>query len=242
MLSVSVIIPTLNEEETIGELLRYLHRLEPSLELIVADAGSTDDTVEKAKLLATVVQSPPGRGAQMNTGARIASGDILWFLHADCRPHPASLEAMHQALSDAEIVGGAFEYNLDHQGFFFRLTEITSNAKNHLLKLIYGDMGIFVRRTVFDTMGGYREIPLMEDMDFCRRLKRQGKIVILPYRIDTSARRWLEEGVVKTWLRGYVLQIAWGLGVSPDKLAPWYSFEQRSHGSFEPQESQTPDS
>jgi rSAM/selenodomain-associated transferase 2 len=224
VLSISIIIPTLNEGDMIGELLGYLHHLEHSVEIIVVDAGSSDDTIDRAKSMATIVHSPRGRGLQMNNGARFASGDILWFLHADCRPHPDSLRAMGEALTDPAIVGGAFEYNLDHPGFFFRLTEMASNAKNHLLRLVYGDMGIFVRRTVFESLGGYKEIPVMEDMDFCKRLKRQGDIVILPYRINTSARRWMEEGIIKTWFRGYILQLAWVLGVSPDRLAKWYTF------------------
>ena len=224
MLSISAIIPTLNEAHNIESLLHYLYRLDRHVEVIVADGNSSDDTATKAGRLATVIQAPRGRGAQMNAGARAVSGDILWFLHADCRPHARSIQAMRQALRNPAVVGGAFEYNLDPPGAFFRWVERLSNRKNHLLKLVYGDMGIFVRREPFDRMGGYEEIPLMEDMDFCRRLKRFGEIVILPQRIDTSARRWFEEGIAKNIVRNWLLQMGWAMGISPYVLDKYYKF------------------
>lgn len=224
MFKISVVIPTLNEGSNIEELIHLLNQLDEELEIIVSDGNSSDDTISRAEPFAKIVQGPRGRGVQMNAGARIGSGDILWFLHADCRPHPDSVIIMRRALTDSRVVGGAFEYNLNYPGLFFRLTEITSNGKNRILNLIYGDMGIFVRRTVFEKMGGYSEIPLMEDMDLCRRLKQYGEIVILPYRTDTSARRWIEEGILKNLLRNYALQLAWAIGVSPDTLAKRYPF------------------
>jgi rSAM/selenodomain-associated transferase 2 len=224
MNSVSIIIPTLNESENIEELLRYLRTFSPYAELIVSDGGSTDHTVQLAQPFSRIICSHPGRGRQTNAGARAASEDIFWFLHADCRPHPESLKAISRAMEDEAVVGGAFEYNLDHPGFFFRLTEFLSNQKNRLLKIFYGDMGIFVRRDVFFRIDGFKEIPLMEDLDFCLRLKRSGKVVILPFRITTSARRWLEEGIVKNMLRNWILQIAWSCGADPEKLAKWYRF------------------
>jgi glycosyltransferase involved in cell wall biosynthesis len=127
--SISVIIPTLNEAENIESLLRYLRQLDQRLELIVVDAHSQDHTAVLAAKLSRVIQSPPGRGIQMNHGARVAKGDIFWFLHADCRPHRDSIQAMKRALSDQAVVGGGFEYNLDHPGFFFRLVEFLSNRK-----------------------------------------------------------------------------------------------------------------
>jgi len=224
MSSVSVIIPTLNEEDYIITVLEYLLGLDSSLELIVADGGSSDDTVAKAQRLATVIQSPRGRGAQMNAGAKKAVGDVLWFIHADCRPHPQSIRAMLKALADPTVVGGGFQYVLNQPGFYLRAAETLSNLKNRLLRLLFGDMGIFVRREVFIQMSGYAEIPLMEDMDFCKRLKQFGKIVILPQKINTSARRWIEEGYIKNSLRSWILQSAWAMGVSPQTLAKWYKF------------------
>jgi rSAM/selenodomain-associated transferase 2 len=219
-----VIVPTLNEEEEIASFLECVSGLEPDLQIIVADGGSSDGTVDIAAALVRVMNAPRGRGAQMNAGASEATGDVLWFLHADTRPHAESLGAMRGALEDPEVVGGAFEYNLDHPGRFFRITENVSNRKNQVCRLFFGDMGIFVRRTTFERMGGFREFPLMEDMDLCKRLKEQGSIEIIPLRINTSVRRWLDEGILKNLVRNWILQLLWNLGVSPHTLARWYSF------------------
>lgn len=233
---ISVIIPTLNEGESIEALLAYLRELEPAAERIVADGGSSDGTSAMAGGLATVVTARTGRAAQMNAGAAAAHGDILWFLHADCRPHPESFAAIRACLENPAVVGGAFEYRLDETGTIYRLSEFFSNRKNQLLHLIYGDMGIFVRHRTFDRLGGYADIPLMEDMDFARRLKREGHIRILPYPMMTSARRWREEGAVKNILRNWMLQIAWFLGASPQKLSRWYSFSSAQKTSNSEQE------
>jgi len=224
VLSISVIVPTLNEEKEIASFLAHVCSLEPGLDVTVADGGSSDGTVEAARALAKVIDAPLGRGAQMNAGAAVASGDVLWFLHADTRPHPGSLQAMRGVLENPEVVGGAFEYNLDHPGRFFRITESVSNRKNRVFRLFFGDMGIFVRRSVFERMGGFRELPLMEDMDLCKRLKEQGCIEIVPLRISTSVRRWLDEGILKNLIRNWILQLLWTLGVSPHTLARWYHF------------------
>jgi len=226
MLSFSVIIPTLNEADNIESLLVNLNQLDKKLELIVADSESSDNTVILSKKYAKVIQAlKRGRGAQMNAGARVATGDILWFLHADCHPHADSIKIMRKALDNQRVVGGGFEYFLNQAGFHFRLAEELSNLKNRQLKWLFGDMGIFVRKHVFEQMKGYADIPLMEDMDFCKRLKKYGQIVFLPQRMKTSTRRWLEEGFVKNSLRSWLLQSAWALGASPYKLSKWYKFK-----------------
>ena len=221
MKTISIIIPTLNEQENIEGLLSYLNSLDETLELIVSDGGSNDETVAKSKKYASVIITTRGRGAQMNAGAKAAKGEILWFIHADCKPHPDSVKAILNGLSSNGIVGGAFEYTLDGKGFLYRWTELTSNFKDRLFKLCCGDMGIFVARNIFEQMGGYKEIPLMEDMDFCKRLKKMGESVILPQRINTSARRWKEEGKVKNLVRNWLLQFGWAVGVQPGILAKW---------------------
>lgn len=224
-LSISAIIPTLNEQGNIKSLLDYLRQLDPRVELIIADGGSSDETVSLAEGLSRVVHADRGRGAQMNAGANNATGEALWFLHADCRPHPDSIQAIQLALADEAVVGGGFEYALEHPAFRFRVVEFLSNRKNHLLQWLFGDMGIFVRREIFERMGGYKEIPLMEDMDFSKRLKQYGKMVILPQRMKTSARRWIKEGYVLNSLRTWLFQSAWALGASPETLARFYKFK-----------------
>jgi rSAM/selenodomain-associated transferase 2 len=224
-LSLSIIIPTLNEATLVAPLLRYLCDIAPKAELIVSDGDSTDETVESAKSLARCIIAPRGRAAQMNAGARVASGDVLWFVHADCRPHRRSVSALQAAMADASIVGGGFQYSLDCPGYRFRLAERLSNRKNRLLKLLYGDMGMFVRKDTFERLGGFKDIPLMEDMEFSRRLKKAGRIAILPLTMKTSARRWIEEGWTKNSVRSWLLQGAWAMGVSPHSLARWYRFK-----------------
>ncbi len=225
---ISVIIPTLNEAENIEILLNYLKDLEKNLELIVADGYSSDNTAGLAKKYSRVIFSDHGRGRQMNAGAKKASGEILWFLHADCRPHKNSVAAIQKTMENPNLVGGGFLYNFNSPGWIFRFSEFMSNRKNHLLNLLYGDMGIFVRRDIFVKIGGYKEIPLMEDMEFCGDLKRQGEIVLLPFKIKTSTRRWHEEGVYKNMVRNWMLQIAWKWGVSSEKLARFYKFGNNS--------------
>jgi rSAM/selenodomain-associated transferase 2 len=224
MLSISIIIPTLNEENSIQQLLNYLIKLDTEVQIIVSDGGSRDRTVQKAEGLVTVTQSSKGRGIQMNTGAQLARGEVLWFIHADCVPHPKSVHAIQKSLKDQDVVGGGFEYMLDHPARRFRVAEYFSNLKNRRMGLLFGDMGIFVRRKIFESMGGYNEIPLMEDMDLSRRLKKMGTIVVLPHKMKTSARRWIEEGYLQSSARSWILQTGWSLGVSPDHLAKWYRF------------------
>ena len=221
---ISVIIPTLNEADTLGLLLARLAAMDPGLELIVADGGSEDGTAAIAGGRARVVGGERGRGAQMNRGAAAAGGDVLWFLHADCEPDPRAADLIREALSDPGVVAGAFTFAFDGREPFFRIAEWTANLRNRLLGRFYGDMGIFLRRDTFESLGGYAEIPLMEDMEFCRRASRAGRIVILPTRIKTSVRRWRESGILRTTLKMWSLQVAWRLGVSPERLARHYPF------------------
>ncbi len=225
MKTITVIIPTLNEEDNIGGLLSYLRQLDNSLELIVSDGGSNDETVAIAKKYAVVIKAVRGRGVQMNAGAKKATGEILWFLHADCLPHPDSVRSIKSVIDKTKVVGGGFKYRFNHPGIHFRLSETFSNFKNYFLNWIFGDMGMFVLKTTFEQMNGFSEIPLMEDVEFSGRLKKSGKVVFLSQRMKTSARRWLEKGFIRNTIKCWFLQIAWVLGISPFTLAKWYRFK-----------------
>ncbi len=219
---VSVVIPTLNEEaligRTVGRCLDY-----GAAEVIVADGGSRDQTVKKAAHQGAItVVCPQGRAVQMNAGARLATGSVLLFLHADSLVDPGFVEAMMAALNQSNVHGGAFSMELDDTAWLFRLIAFLSNGRARLLGLPYGDQGIFVRREAFEDLGGYKPIPLLEDLEFAQRLKKRGKLVMLRHRLVSSARRWRVEGVLKVTLRSWGIGLAYGLGVSPERLAKLY--------------------
>jgi len=222
MVTLSIIVPVLNEAPRLTWLLPYLEAIAPEAQLIVVDGGSVDKSHDAALPFATVVDAARGRGVQMNAGAAIANGDVLWFVYADTHPRPDSVDALVESMENPKVVGGAFEYVLDAPGQHYRLLERCSNVKNRMFRQIYGDMGIFVRRSVFEKLGGFAPLPLMEDVDFCRQLKQEGKVVVLPQAIKTSARRWLEEGFIRYTMKRRLLQTAWRLGVPAQKLVKFY--------------------
>jgi rSAM/selenodomain-associated transferase 2 len=229
---ISIIVPALNEAQYIENICQRIHKIGNYRELLVVDGGSHDKTRQFAAHYATVLLSPQGRAIQMNTGAHLAKGDILWFLHADCLPHLNSIAAISNAIVNSKIVGGAFSYNLDADGYIYRLAEGLSNYKNQVFNLFYGDMGIFIRKKIFDEMGGYHEIPLMEDIDLCLRLRKIGKTIILPQRIITSARRWKRDGALKNIFRNWILQLGWKLGISPHYLVKFY-YNSKYHSKID---------
>ncbi len=221
---ITAIIPTLNEGERIEGLLAQLLRMDPGMELIVVDGGSRDGTPERAATSAKVIAAPRGRGEQMNAGATAATGDTLWFLHADSVPDADSIRLIHETLLLPDVAAGAFSYRFDGDERFFRLLEAVANPWNRKFGNCYGDMGIFMRRDRFEAMGGFAPMPLMEDMEFCRRLRRLGRVVVLPQTIATSVRRWRAGGLTRTTLLMASLQLAWLFGASPGALARHYRF------------------
>jgi rSAM/selenodomain-associated transferase 2 len=158
----------------------------------------------------------------MNAGARHATGEVLLFLHADTRLEPGAFDQLTSALGDSTIIGGAFSLGLGSRAWGLRLIEAATNLRARLFSLPYGDQAIFVRRAVFEEIGGYAELSLMEDLEFIRRLKRRGRLVILSAKAITSARRWEKEGVLYTTVRNWVVTVLFFLGVSPTTLARWY--------------------
>jgi rSAM/selenodomain-associated transferase 2 len=220
---VSVIIPTLNEAARIVQTLRRV-RQAGACEILVIDGGSDDGTPELAHPLAdTVLSSARGRARQMNAGARAATGDVVLFLHADTTLPAAFPALLEQSLRDPRVVGGRFDVRLDAAGWPFRVIETLMNVRSRWTKIATGDQAIFVRRDIFLALGGYPEIPLMEDVELSRRLKRVGEFACLRARVTTSARRWQQDGVVRTILLMWTLRLGYFLGVPPEQLKTFYA-------------------
>jgi len=221
---ISIIIPTLNEEDNIAACLGS-RGTSPNTEMIVVDGGSRDRTVEIARSCGIkVIQSGPGRARQMNAGAESATGELLLFLHADTRLPRGFAHSVRQTLSLPGTVAGAFEFRLDTTSPGLRLVERVTNWRSRFLQLPYGDQAIFVRSSLFREVGGFPDLPIMEDFAFIRSLKKKksGRIHTASLPAVTSARRWVELGLWKTTLLNWGIVIAYSLGVSPATLARWY--------------------
>lgn len=221
---VSAIIPALNEEAAISECLQALRRAGPWVEIIVVDGGSGDATREIAMGLADkVIEAPRGRAVQMNAGARAASGDILLFIHADCRVPSGAYDAVRRTLSGEAVVAGAFDLRIGHEGVWARLVERVANLRSRLTQVPYGDQGFYIRKDIFEKIGGFANIPLMEDIEIAGRLKHLGRIGFSKLRITASPRRWLNEGVVRTTFRDWAIALSYTVfKVPPERLARHY--------------------
>jgi rSAM/selenodomain-associated transferase 2 len=213
----------LNEEKTLGRCLSSL-RLSEYEELIVVDGGSVDATTSIAREYTDkVINSEKGRGAQMNAGAETADGDILLFLHADCVLPEEGFNVIREIISDAKVSAGGFRLSIEHPAFAFRIIERGANLRSALTRLVYGDQGLFIRKEMFLNLGGFKEIPLMEDVEISQRLKRAGKIAFVNPPIRTLPRRWLKEGPMYTTLRDWAIAIAYTVfKVRPEKLIKHY--------------------
>lgn len=220
-MTISVIIPALNEEETIEGTLGHVIDI-PGVEVIVSDGGSSDRTVEIAQRRAMVVSSVCGRGCQMNSGASVATGEILLFLHADTVLPQGWVDRISSVMADKRVVGGAFSLSIDSDKLSHKIIAAAANIRSGITRLPYGDQGIFVRRSAFEKIGGFKDILIMEDVDLMRRVKKVGKIVLLKDKVKTSARRWEKEGAVYTTLRNWFILSLYYLGVSPERLYRLY--------------------
>jgi rSAM/selenodomain-associated transferase 2 len=225
-MTVSVIIPVLHESALINAAIAHVRSIEPGapVEVIVVDGAEEADTLHAVRDgEVRGVRSARGRGAQMNRGAEAAQGDVLLFLHADTALPPGGLKAIIAAMEGGCFVGGAFDLGIDGRGVMFRLIERVASLRSRITRVPYGDQAIFIRRDFFRSLGGYKEMALMEDVDLMRRVKRGGgAIFILPERVRTSGRRWSREGPVRCTLRNWAIVILYLLGVSPERLARRY--------------------
>lgn len=223
--NISIIIPALNEGAGIGKTLSVLRGDgNKDIEIILVDGGSHDDTVQEARpCCQRVLETPRGRARQMNAGAAAASGEILFFLHADSHPPTGYANMIRTALREPDTVAGAFDLNISGRGHAYRLIERVANLRSRLTRVPYGDQGLFMRRSTFQAMGGFREIPIMEDIEMGRRLRRMGGIAFMHPPIRTSARRWQQEGVIRATMRNWSLIMAYTIfGISPERLAMHY--------------------
>lgn len=224
---ITIIIPTLNESATIEGLLKRLHRA-GNVECIVADGGSRDDTRSIAdRAGARVLTIPRGRAAQQNAGAHAAEGRILLFLHADTLPPDGFDGVLRRTLDRPAVVAGAFRFQTDEFGMGMRLVAWMTNLRSTLFKCPYADQGLFMEKRVFEEMGGFAPLPIMEDFELVRRLRHRGRIVTLPHAAVTSARRWRRLGVIRTTAINQLMILGFLLGMSADRLAHLYRIRQR---------------
>jgi len=224
-MQISFIIPTLNEETVVGATLQTLQSPRGrGHEVIIVDGGSEDGTLAACMgLVNQVVPSERGRARQMNAGATVAHGDVLLFLHADTQlPDDADFRVLG-ALARAECVWGRFDIRLAGGNPVYRLIEYMMNLRSRVSGIASGDQAIFVRRSIFQTIGGYPDIPLMEDIAICRALKRFARPYCLRVRAVTSCRRWEQRGILRTMIRMWCLRLAYALGVSAQRLAGFYN-------------------
>lgn len=219
---ISIIIPTLNEAETVGALLSQLQGL-AGVEIIVVDGNSHDGTAAVVEGYgARLIQTSADRALQLNKGAEAAHGDILLFLHSDTKPEPGFVKQVRDTLNQTGVAAGAFQLSINGKGFGLRVIEWLTNFRSKVLHMPYGDQGFFVTTAMFFSLGSFPLQPIMEDFELMRRLKKKGKIKILPLRATTSARRWERLGILRTTAMNQAIIIGYLLGVSPEKLAKWY--------------------
>lgn len=225
MKRISVIIPALNEASQIMGVLQALVPLrQRGHEVIVVDGGSSDGTTALAAPLANqVLHAAKGRALQMNVGAHAATGDVLWFLHADTMPPPDADETILATLAQGNRGWGHFDVRLSGAGILLRMVATLMNRRSRLVGIATGDQGIFVRREIFERTGGFPEIPLMEDIALSRMLKRYSRPACVAQELVTSSRRWEQWGTWRTILLMWRLRLAYFLGADPHQLAGQYS-------------------
>ena len=219
---VSIIVPVFNEAPLLGPFLANLRERAAGAEIVVVDGGSSDGTSDLAQgFCDQLVASEPGRAIQMNAGARAARGDILWFVHVDAKVPSGCLEEIDRIMDDSNVAVGFFRIRLP-QNLVYRLTDSFAHYAGILLRMRCGDHGIFCRRTVFVDVGGFPEVPLMEDVEFFRRLRHRGRVTCSQKRIMVSPRRYETIGPVRLTLAYGLIAMLYIFRVPLSKLASLY--------------------
>jgi len=219
---VSVVVPALNEEPRIGAAVSSAWSF-GAAEVIVVDGGSGDATCRiAAESGAEVLSSLPGRAVQQNAGAAVSSGEVLLFLHADCRLPSGGVQQIETVLQDPAVVGGSFRQRIEDSGWMYRWLERGNAWRAGWRQVPYGDQGLFVRRSSFEAAGGFPEVPLMDDVMLARSLRRLGRLKLVEGPLGVDARRWQQRGVIRQTMRNWCLLTLWRLGVSPQRLAGHY--------------------
>jgi rSAM/selenodomain-associated transferase 2 len=218
----SIVIPALNEAEHLGQVLRPLQTA-TNVEVIVVDGGSVDATPQVAAAWGSqVVVTAAGRSQQQNQGAALASGSLLLFLHADTRLPPGFDQIIRHTLAQPGVVAGAFRLAINGPSWGRRWVEWGVNLRSRYLHMPYGDQGIFLTADTFQALGGFPDLPMMEDFELMRRLRRQGRVAIAPQAVVTSDRRWQRLGIFRTTLANQIMIGGYLLGIDPHRLARWY--------------------
>ncbi|MBI3354076.1 MAG: TIGR04283 family arsenosugar biosynthesis glycosyltransferase [Nitrospirae bacterium] len=234
---VSIIIPVLNEEKNIAKALNNISQLKGGKEIIIVDGGSIDNTVSIVNSVGAynytplLLSSQKGRGCQMNRGAEIAKGETLLFLHADTILLEDGLIKIQEALKDPEIIGGRFDVKFDDGRLVFKLIAFLMNWRSRLTGISTGDQAIFIRKDIFKKICGYPEAPLMEDIELSKRMKRAGSLACLKNMVITSARKWKEEGIVRTIILMWSLRLLYFFRVSPEALSRIYYRKKQEYSN-----------
>lgn len=223
---ISVVIPVLNEARSINALIAHVRSLAPvdAVEIVVVDgdrAGSTLRAIGHPLVVTAIAEA--GRASQMNHGAALATGGVLLFLHADTFLPRNAFALIREAMEDRRCCAGCFDLGIDSDRKVFRITEHYVALRTRITRIPFGDQAVFMRKDDFERIGGYRCIPIMEDVELMGRIrKRGGKLRIVPGKVRTSARRWEQDGIVLGTLRNWALQLLYVAGVPPERLARFY--------------------
>lgn len=220
---ISIVVPVLNEAPRLSPMFDMLDAQPGEKQIILADGGSTDGTRAVAGERALIVESEPGRARQMNAGAALAEGETILFLHCDTKLPPGAFRDIEDVMRADDVAGGGFLHSFDREDSFSRFISFSANARAKIAKRFLGDQCIFIRREVFERMGGYADMPLFEDWDLSRRMRAFGRAAVIETPVVTSGRRIDVWGKPKCLIIWWGLSILFALGVSAERLARYYA-------------------